>query len=66
MQAGGMNSYLMAMVATNIASILCVIIAGLMLYLGKGGWGWFLFAALLLSTTVEFKEKKKSDKSKQD
>ena len=32
----------------QIASMICLIIAGVLAYYDKEGWGWFLFAALIL------------------
>lgn len=43
------------MILANTASILCIGVSAFMLYHGKAGWGWFLFAALVLFVTVERK-----------
>lgn len=51
-----MKHILMLLVA-NAGSIVCVIISGILAVNQLGNWGWFLFAAWLLSTYVEFHDK---------
>lgn len=45
---------------SNIASILCVIIAGLLAFNGNKDWGWFLLSGLLLAegTSSYYKNKR--------
>ena len=41
--------YLIAM----MPSIICAAAAGWMAYNGKPGWGWFIFAAVLLHASIK-------------
>ncbi len=34
-------------------TVLCIVAAGIVAARGKDGWGWFLFASLLLWSLVE-------------
>lgn len=38
------------LILMNVASIISVIIAGILAHKKINGWGWFLFVALLLVT----------------
>ena len=40
-----------------IAPVLCSAAAGILAYQGKDGWGWFLFAAIVLVGGVSIKIK---------
>ncbi|HHA1934808.1 TPA: hypothetical protein ACOEP6_003274 [Enterobacter ludwigii] len=40
-----------------IAPILCSAAAGILAYQGKDGWGWFLFAAIVLASGISIKVK---------
>ena len=43
-------------VAANLGSVACVIAAAVLAYRGTPGWGWFLFVALLLKTSVTLEQ----------
>ena len=40
------------LLAANLAALACIVVAGLLAYEERGGWGWFLFAALLFGSTT--------------
>ncbi|WP_196298448.1 hypothetical protein [Enterobacter ludwigii] len=40
-----------------IAPVLCSAVAGILAYQGKDGWGWFLFAAIVLASGISIKIK---------
>ena len=44
-------------IAANIASIVCIGIAGYMAIEGKPNWGWFLALGFLAITTINVKGK---------
>lgn len=41
----------MKLFIANMPSLICVIIAGTMAIMSIPAWGWFLFAAMLLTAT---------------
>jgi hypothetical protein len=41
-----------ALLICNLASIACVISAAVLAFHGISGWGWFLFLALLLCSSL--------------
>lgn len=41
----------MALILCNAASIFCAAAAAFLAYQGREGWGWFLFAAIILHST---------------
>jgi len=44
-------------IMANIASVACALAAAFLAYQGKDGWGWFLFVAVILHGSVEWKER---------
>ena len=56
-----MKIILLSLVA-NLASILCVGIAGYALIEGKEGWDWFLFIGWAVSASVSMKSGDKKTK----
>lgn len=53
-------SFAIATIAANLASLACVIFAGLLAYQERPGWGWFLFVGLLCAGSVKFGSKSSS------
>lgn len=44
-------------IVKNICSFVCAIIAGILAFYGKDGWGWFIFLAIVISCTeIKFEE----------
>ena len=50
-----------SLLLVNIPTIICVATSGILAYNNIEGWGWFLFAALVLGHTVGDKDKKGED-----
>ena len=44
-------------IVKNTCSFVCVIIAGILAFYGKDGWGWFIFLAIVISCIeIDFKD----------
>lgn len=41
---------------SNLPSLACILLAGYLAINGVEGWGWFLFLAFLLFTTINIKD----------
>ena len=50
-----------SLLLVNIPTIICAVASGILAYNHIEGWGWFLFAALVLGHTVSDKDKKSED-----
>lgn len=50
-----MKETLLLLIA-NISAMIATVFAGQLAYDGKDGWGWFLFAAIVLSTTLKYEQ----------
>ena len=48
--------FALALLVGNLPSLTCVFAAFYLAAKDKGGWGWFLFVAVLLMRSVHFKE----------
>lgn len=46
-----------------LAALACILVAGKLAFIGKDGWGWFLFSAVILGsvTASSSDEKAESD-----
>lgn len=57
-----------ALFIANLLSLCCILIAGVMLWNDRTGWGWFLFAGLLMAHTLGSKDAKeeKDDEEEDD
>jgi len=51
----------MKMVTANLLPMVCVILASVLMFSGKDGWGWLVFIAILTSHTVSSNEEEKGE-----
>ena len=51
-----MKTLAIALLIANIPSLTLFIISGILAYNGLNGWGWMLFAGILISKTTSNKE----------
>lgn len=50
----------MRFIAYNVVAILLIALAAYLIYLNRGGWGWCIFAALLVTVFPGGTNKKKT------
>lgn len=50
----------------NIVPVFFILLAAYILYLGRDGWGWCLFCAVLTVTSITTTYKVDDDKSKKE
>lgn len=58
--------YLLANLGVNLVALACLIIAGILAFKGRDGWGWFLFVGLVCASSIEFFPKREKSKSVSD
>lgn len=47
---------ILIIVLSQLPTLLCLVIAGYLAVKNLPGWGWFIFAALLVTRSVKFSE----------
>lgn len=52
--------FALGMLAVNLASVVCVGVAAYLAAHDKAGWGWFLFAAVILTGSLKMSDSKSS------
>lgn len=55
-----MKTRILALLVANLVSLAFIALAAWIIYLGKDGWGWVVFAALLSTHSFTSNDKEKS------